>query len=65
VLVRVVVITSSVMDLATWVAALDLDRSVANIKFSAEAALQVPHHMLRIAERAIAHHDVAAERGLI
>jgi hypothetical protein len=65
VLVWVVVVAGAVVDLATWMAALDLNRGVTDVKFSTKAALQVAHHVLRIAERAIAHHQVAAERGLI
>jgi hypothetical protein len=65
VLVRVIVVTGPVMDLATGMAALDLDRRVADRELPAQPALEVAHDMLRFFEPAIAHHHMAAERHLI
>jgi hypothetical protein len=65
VLVRVVVLAGAVVDLTAWVAAFDLDRGVADGEAVAQPLLQVADHMLGIAERAIAHHYVAAERHLV
>src|SRR5450759_998441 len=65
VLVRVIVGAGTVVDLAARIAALDLDRSVADRELAAQPALQVAHHMLGDAERALAHHNVTAERRLV
>jgi len=65
VLVRVIVVAHAVMDLAAGMAALDLDRRMADGKLSAEASLQVAHDMFRLLEPAIADHHVAAERHLL
>jgi L-fucose isomerase-like protein len=60
-----VVIARAVVDLAARVAALDLDRRVADVEFLAQATLEVAHDVLGIAERAIAHHHVAAQGHLV
>src|SRR4029077_6921504 len=65
VLVRVIVVTGAVVDLAAGMAALDLNRRVADGKLSAEAALEVAHDVLRLFETAIAHHHMAAQRDLL
>src|SRR5450756_486923 len=65
VLVRVIVVARAVMDHAARVAALDLDRRVADGELPAEPALEVAHDVLRVSERAIAHHNVAAESHLV
>jgi hypothetical protein len=64
-LVRVIVVTGRVMDLAAGMAALDLDRRMADRELRAEPALEVAHDMLRLFEPAIAHHHMAAERHLL
>ena len=64
-LVRVIVVARAVVDLAARVAALDLDRRVADGELPAEPALEVAHDVLRLSERAFAHHDVTAERHLV
>ena len=64
-LVRVVVVARAVVDLAARVAALDLDRRVADGELPAEPALEVAHDMLRVSERAFANYDMAAERNLV
>src|SRR5216683_1819129 len=53
------------IDLAARMAALDLDRRVADRELAAEALLEVAHHVLRVGERTLAHHHVHAERRLI
>jgi hypothetical protein len=65
VLVRVVVVACAVVDLATWMAALDLDRGVTDGEPVAQPSLQVTHDVLRVAERAISHHHVAAESHFV
>jgi hypothetical protein len=60
VLVGVVVVAGAVVDLSARVAALDLDRRVADVELLAQATFEVAHNVLCIAERAIAHHYVAA-----
>jgi hypothetical protein len=65
VLVRVIVVARAVVYLAAGVAALDLNRRVPDVELLAEAALEVPHDVLRIAQRAIAHHHVTAQRHLV
>jgi len=55
----------TVVDLAAGMAALDLDRRVADRKARAEAALELTHDMLRVSERKVADHDVAAQRQLL
>ena len=64
-LVRVVVVARAVMNLATRMAALDLDRRVADGEFPAKPAFQVTHHVLRVSEQAIANHDMAAQRHFV
>ena len=49
-LVRVVVLARAVMDLAARVAALDLDRGVADGERVTQAVLEVANHVLRIGE---------------
>jgi hypothetical protein len=65
VLVRVVVLACAVMDLAAWMAALHLDRRVADGEPIAKPLLEVADDVLGVAERAIAHHHVTAEGHLI
>jgi hypothetical protein len=65
VFVRVVVIARTVVDLAAWMTALDLDRGVTDVKPAAQPGLEVADHMLRIAERAILDDHMTAERHLI
>src|SRR2546425_9349377 len=65
VLVRVVVLAGAVMDLATGMAALDLDRRVPDVEAAAEPALEIPDHMLGVAERALLEHDMDAERHVL
>ncbi len=60
-LVRVVVLAAAVMDLAAWVAALDLDRRVPDVETAAQPALEVAHDMLSLSERAFLQDDVCAE----
>jgi hypothetical protein len=56
-----VVLARAVMDLAARVAALDLDRGVADGKPPAQTLLQVTDEVLGIAERTVTDHDVHAE----
>jgi hypothetical protein len=49
VLVRVIVVASAVMNLATWMAALDLDRRVTDGEPIAKSLLKIADDMLRIA----------------
>jgi hypothetical protein len=65
VLVRVIVVARAVVDLATRMAALDLDRRVADGELPAEPGLQVSHDVLGVPKRAISHHHVTAERRLL
>jgi len=65
VLVRVVVLAGAVVDLAAWVAAFDLDRRVADREATAQPALEVAHHVLGVAERALLEDDVGAEGHLV
>jgi len=62
--VRVVVLARAVMNLAAWVAALHLDRRVADREATAQPALQVAHDVLGFAERALLQDDVSAEGHL-
>jgi hypothetical protein len=62
---RVIVVSGAVMDLAARMAALDLDRRMADGKLSAKSALEVAHDVLSLFEPAIAHHHMAAERHLV
>jgi len=64
VLVRVVVLARPMMDLAAWMAALDLDRRVSDRKAAAQPALQVAHDVLGVAERAVLEDHVDAEGHL-
>ena len=64
-LVRVVVVAGAVVDLAARMAALDLDRRMADRELPAEPALEVAYDVLRLFEPAIAHHHMAAERNLL
>lgn len=64
-LVRVVVLTRAVMDLAARMAALHLDRRVSDRETTAEPALQVSHDVLGVAERALLEDDVGAEGHLV
>jgi hypothetical protein len=63
--VRVIVVSDAVVDLTARVAALDLDRRMADRELPAKPALEVAHDMLRFLEPAVAHHHVAAERHLL
>src|SRR6266851_6387260 len=65
VLVRVVVLAGAVMDLAAWMAALHLDRGVPDRKATAQAAFQLAHDVLGVAERALLQNDVSAESHLL
>jgi hypothetical protein len=65
VLVRVVVLACAVMDLTAWMAALHLDRGVADGKPIAKPLLEIADDVLGVAERAVANHHVTAERHLI
>src|SRR3979490_2512189 len=65
VLVRVVVLAGPVMDLATRVAALDLDRCVSDVETLAQPLLEIPHDARRAPRRALAHDHMAAERHLV
>jgi hypothetical protein len=65
VFVRVVVLAGAMEDLSTWVAALDLDRGVADCESVAQPLLKVADNVLGVAERAIANHHVTAEGHLI
>ena len=62
---RMIVVTRPVMDLAAGMAALELNRGVADGKLRAEPAFQVPDEVLHIGQRAITHHHVAAERDFL
>jgi hypothetical protein len=64
VFVRVVVLARAVMNLAAWVAALDLDRRVADREATAQPALQVAYDVLGVAERALLEDDVRAQGHL-
>jgi hypothetical protein len=57
-----VVVARPMVDLAARMAALDLNRRVADRKLRAEPSLQVPDEVFYIGQRAITHHHVAAER---
>ncbi len=48
--VRVVVLAGTVVDLAAWVTALDLDRRMPDRKAVAQAVLQVADDVLGVAE---------------
>jgi hypothetical protein len=60
-----IVVAGTMMDLAAGMAALDLDRRMADGKFPAQPALELSHDVFRFLEPAIAHHHVAAERHLL
>jgi hypothetical protein len=64
VLVRVVVLAGAVMDLAAWMAALDLDGRMPDRKATAQPALQVAYNVLGVAERALLEDDMGAEGHL-
>jgi hypothetical protein len=64
VLVRVVVLAGAVMDLAAWMAALDLDSRMADRKATAQPSLQVAHDVLGVAEGAVLEDHVDAEGHL-
>jgi len=65
VLVRVIVLARAVMDLAAGMAALDLDRRVPDVEAAAKPALEIPDHMLSVAQRALLEHNVDAERHVL
>ena len=60
-----VVVARSVVYLAAWVAALDLDGRVPDRKASAQPVFKVAHDVLGVAELAITDHEMAAERHLV
>jgi hypothetical protein len=64
VLVRVVVLAGAVVDLAAWMATLDLDCGVSDSEPPAQPALQVTHHMLGVAQGAVLEDHVDAEGHL-
>ena len=47
---RVVVLARTVVNFAAGMAALDLDRRVPDRKLAAQAAFQIPDHVLGVAE---------------
>ncbi len=57
-----VVLARPVVDLAAWMAALDLDRRVTDVKPRAEALLEIADEVLGVTQRAVTHHDVHAQR---
>lgn len=61
---RVVVLAGAMMDLATRMAALDLDSTVPDRKAVAQPALEVANDVLGVAQRAIFEDDVDAEGHL-
>jgi hypothetical protein len=65
VLVRVVVLAGAMLDVATGMAALDLDRRMADGESLAQPLLEVAHDVLGVFESAIAHHHMTAERDLV
>ena len=64
-LVGVVVLAAAVVDLPAGVTALDLDGRVPDRESATQPALQIAHHVLRIAERAFLQDDVDAQRRLL
>jgi len=63
--VRVVVLARPVVDLAAGVAALHLDRRVADREPIAQPLLQASDDMLRLPEGAIVDDHMTAERHLV
>jgi hypothetical protein len=63
--VGVVVLPGAMVDLATRVAAFDLDGRVADQEPVADPALQVANDMLGVAKRAVPDDYVAAQRHLL
>jgi hypothetical protein len=57
-----IVVAHAVVDLATRMAALDLDRGMADGEALAQPRLDVAHDVLSIAKRRVLDHHVTAQR---
>jgi len=59
--VRVIVRVGAVVDLAAGVTALHLNGGMPDVETLAQPALDVAHDVLRVGQRGVGDHDVAAE----
>ena len=62
---RVVVAAGTMVDLAAWMAALDLDGGVPDRETIAKSCFETAHNVLGVTQRAFADHDVTAESHLV